>query len=93
MRMVDKELEEDRRKAVIMGTPREKASAFTYMAWDDRVARELGISYHKVKMKDYEELARRGFKGRRRNSSRLILVRLKRRGLLGWRSGLRSGNE
>ena len=31
------------------------------MAWNDRAARELGIPYHKVEMKHFEELAKRGF--------------------------------
>lgn len=52
------------RKREIMGTRREHVSALTYMAWDDRVARELGIPYHKVEMKHFEELASRGFVGK-----------------------------
>lgn len=49
------------RKLEIMGTRREHVSALTYMAWEDRVARELGIPYHKVEMKHFEELASRRF--------------------------------
>jgi hypothetical protein len=58
---MQKEREEQIRKCEIMGTPREQVSAMTLMAWDDRVARELGIDYHKVEMKHFEELKRRGF--------------------------------
>ena len=58
---MEKEREERIRKCEIMGTPWEQISALTLMAWDDRVARELGIEYHKVEMKHFEELKRRGF--------------------------------
>jgi hypothetical protein len=58
---MQKDRKEQIRKCEIMGTPREKVSAMTLMAWDDRVARELGIEYHKVEMKHFEELKRRGF--------------------------------
>jgi len=63
----DMEDERDReraRKMKIMGTKRDNVSALTSMAWDDRVARELGIPYHKVEMKHFEELAERGFVGK-----------------------------
>jgi len=59
--MIYREVEERKRKGEIMGTPEEKQSALTSIAWDDRVARELGIMYHKVEMKHFEELSRRGF--------------------------------
>ncbi len=62
--MEDKRDLERARKREIMGTRREYVSALTYMAWDDRVARELGIPYHKVEMKHFEELASRGFIGK-----------------------------
>lgn len=62
--MLEREAEESRRKEEIMGTRREHVSALTSMAWNDRVARELGIPYHKVEMKHFEELARRGFKAK-----------------------------
>ena len=47
-----------------MGTVKDHVSALTHMAWDDRVARELGIPYHKVEMEHFEELAKRGFVGK-----------------------------
>lgn len=47
-----------------MDTKRENVSAMTYIAWDDRVARELGIPYHNVEMTHFEELASRGFVGK-----------------------------
>jgi hypothetical protein len=55
--------DEDRKAEIMGGPPKCARSALTYFAWDDRVSRELGIPYYKVEMKDFEELARRGFKG------------------------------
>jgi len=62
--MLDEKDRENARKREIMGTVRENVSALTYMAWDDRVSRELGIPYHKVEMKHFEMLAERGFVGK-----------------------------
>jgi len=62
--MLDQKAAESECKREIMGTAREKVSALTYMAWDDRVARELGIMYHQVEMKHFEILAQRGFVGK-----------------------------
>ncbi len=51
-------MEEDKRKAEIMGRPCEKL----YMPQaDDRVARDLDIPYHTVGLSAYEEWQRRGF--------------------------------
>ena len=55
---------EEDRKCEIMGTPKDNVSGLTLSAWKDRVARELGIPYHKVEMKHYEILAERGFVGK-----------------------------
>jgi hypothetical protein len=60
--MLDQEQREDDRKAEIMGTSRNKTSALTLMAWDDRVSRDLGIPYHAVDLDDFEEWYRRGFR-------------------------------
>jgi hypothetical protein len=51
-----------------MDTKRENVSAMTYIAWDDRVARELSIPYHNVEMTHFEELASWGLLGRRTSS-------------------------
>jgi hypothetical protein len=59
-------------KREIMGNKRENASALTYMAWDARVARELGIPYHDVKMTHFEELASWGSTEKEGESRRLI---------------------
>jgi hypothetical protein len=56
----EKECAESARKREIMGTPREAVSAMTSMAWDDRVATIVGKPYHKVTIKDYEEVHRLG---------------------------------
>ena len=34
-------------------------------AWDDRVARDLGIAYHEVGMEEYEEWQKKGFKAKK----------------------------
>jgi hypothetical protein len=62
--MEDERDREHARKREIMGTKRDNVSALASMAWNDRVARELGIPYHKIEMKHFEELARRGFVGK-----------------------------
>ena len=64
MEMLRKDSEEGDRKCEIMGTAREQVSAMTLMAWQDRVARELGIAYHKVEMRHFEELREKGFVGK-----------------------------
>jgi len=64
MQMLEDDAKEDARKCEIMGTPQMKVSALTGMAWDDRVARELGIPYHKVEMRHFEELHQKGFVGK-----------------------------
>lgn len=62
--MMERSAREQERKREIMGTPKDNVSAMTLMAWDDRVARELGKPTHRVEMEDYEELARRGFQAK-----------------------------
>lgn len=62
MKMLDDDRKENGRKAEIMGTPRDQVSAMTMMAWEDRIARELGKPFHKVVMEDFEEVHRRGIK-------------------------------
>jgi hypothetical protein len=44
-----------------MGTWRQSASTVMKWAWEHCVARELGIEFHKVEMKHFEELVERGF--------------------------------
>lgn len=65
MKMINQQLKEQDRKADIMGTPSDKVSGITLMAWDNRAGRELGKPYHKVCMEDYEEIFRRGIKFKR----------------------------
>lgn len=62
MKMLDDDRREDDRKAEIMGTRRDEVSAMTMMAWEDRVAQELGKPYHKVVMENFEEVHRRGIR-------------------------------
>ena len=58
-KMMEKNDKEDKRKAEIIGSsdpnfPQKEA-------WDDRVARDLGIAYHEVGVDEYEEWHKRGF--------------------------------
>jgi hypothetical protein len=63
-KMLEDGTRDRKRKCEIMGTPNEKVSALTLSAWTYRASIELGKPYHKVEMEDFEELARRGFKGK-----------------------------
>lgn len=62
MEMLERERNEGDRKTELMGMNRNEVSAFSMMAWDDRVSRDLGIPYHKVKMEHYEEWYEKGFR-------------------------------
>lgn len=64
MDKMERENIEAKRKAEIMGTERSHTSAFSSMAWNDRVARDLGMDYHKVEMIHFEEWHARGFRVR-----------------------------
>ena len=52
------------RKAEILGIKKSinDISPLDEMAWDDRVARDLGKAYHEVGMEEYEEWKGKGFK-------------------------------
>ncbi|KAJ9286647.1 hypothetical protein C8Q69DRAFT_24403 [Paecilomyces variotii] len=61
--MLERDEREKNRKADIMGGPEwNQRSAMTLMLWTDRVARDLGIPYHKVKMEQFEEWHAKGFR-------------------------------
>ncbi|KAJ9255739.1 hypothetical protein DTO212C5_9103 [Paecilomyces variotii] len=63
MDMLEQDAREDNRKAEIMGGPeRNKRSAMTFMLWEDRVARDLDIPFHKVEMEQFEEWHAKGFR-------------------------------
>jgi hypothetical protein len=62
LEMFERERLKEERKREIMGTHKDKVSALTLMAWDDRISRDLGIPFHLVDMEDFEEWHRRGFK-------------------------------
>jgi SAP domain len=55
---VEKKRQEQRIKARIMGVDENTGRV---CMWDDRVAQDLEIPYHKVEICDYEEWQRRGF--------------------------------
>lgn len=62
MDMLEQEERDDKRKTDIMGGPdRNQQSAMTLSLWTDRVARDLGIPYHKVEMEQFEEWHAKGF--------------------------------
>lgn len=60
MKMMEQEKKERKRKSEIMGVPEEKCQE-QKAAWDDRVARDLGMAFHEVGIEEYEEWHRRGF--------------------------------
>lgn len=60
MRMMEKEDKERKRKSEIMGLSEEKCQQ-QETAWDDRVARDLGMAFHEVGVEEYEEWQKRGF--------------------------------
>lgn len=57
---------EDERKAVLMGAS-DRSYATQTAAWEDRVARDLGLAFHEVGIEEFEKVVRTGisFKGRR----------------------------
>lgn len=58
----EKELDkEENRKRKIIGTPKDKVSALTLTAWEERVSRDLGIPFHTVEMEHFEEWQEKGF--------------------------------
>ena len=59
-----KERRNTERKVEILGLDKsyDNISAFDKMAWDDKVARDLGKAYHEVGVEEYEEWKRKGFK-------------------------------
>lgn len=60
MANLDKKREESERKKKIMWADTERVTS-TEPAWDDRVARDLGIAYHEVGIEEYEEWQKKGF--------------------------------
>ncbi|KAL9065790.1 MAG: hypothetical protein Q9161_008015 [Pseudevernia consocians] len=46
-----------------MGVPGD--NGIREQAWDDRVARDLGIAYHEVGIEEYEEWQKKGFKAKK----------------------------
>ena len=59
----DKKRRETERKVKILGLAKSynNISPFDEFAWDDKVARDLGIAYHLVGMEEYEEWKNKGF--------------------------------
>ena len=59
-----KERRDTERKVKILGINKSEndISPLDEMAWDDKVARDLGKAYHEVGVEEYEEWKKRGFK-------------------------------
>ena len=59
-----KERRDTERKVEILGINKSEnnISPLDEMAWDDKVARDLGKAYHEVGVEEYEEWKKRGFK-------------------------------
>jgi len=60
-KMMEQEAQERKRKCEIMRADPNRISAFTYMAWEDCISRDLEIPYHKVTMQHFEDWHKRGF--------------------------------
>ncbi|OCL06374.1 hypothetical protein AOQ84DRAFT_321525 [Glonium stellatum] len=60
--MLERSQNEEKRKAMIMGMDQKDVSALSLMAWNDRISRDLGIPYHKVEMKHFEEWYAKGLR-------------------------------
>lgn len=63
---LDQKGEDSERKAKIIGSPGDNTTVHEE-AWDDRVARGLGIAYHEVGMEEYEERQNKGFKAHKKD--------------------------
>lgn len=62
LKMLEREAKEGHRKAEIMGMDKKGVSAMTSMRWNDGVARDLGIPYHKVEYSNFEKWWEKGFR-------------------------------
>jgi len=60
-KMMEQEAQERERKCEIMKVDPDRISAFTYMAWEDPISRDLEIPCHKVTMHHFEHWHKRGF--------------------------------
>ena len=59
---LDKKREESKRKAFLMNQRTE--NRLDENAWDDRVARDLGIAFHEVGIEEYEQWYEKGFRAK-----------------------------
>lgn len=57
----EKEARDRERKAEIMGRPCTVETVCETVAWDGRVARDLGKAFHEVGVEEYEKWAAKGF--------------------------------
>lgn len=61
---LEQKRKDSQRKAEIIGVPGDENTNHE-VAWDDRVARDLGMAYHEVGMEEYEEWQKKGFKAKK----------------------------
>ena len=62
LRILEIERKEHDKKVEIMDMDKNQVSAMTLMRWDDRIARDSEIPYHKVEFEHYEEWYEKGFR-------------------------------
>ena len=91
MERLEKSQKEDERKAFLMGQPEVKHALKD--AWDDRVARDLGIAFHEVGIEEYEQWYERGFRVKRDEFDNISNEDRKRLDKLTVGSALRKGSK
>lgn len=81
------------RKAEILGLSIKGVHGTMETAWDDRVARDLGMAFHEVGMEEYEMWGRRGFKVNKEDFENLGEEERERLSNLMQGSALRKGSK
>lgn len=61
---LEQKRKDSQRKAEIIGVPGDE-NTIHEEAWDDRVAKDLGLAFHEVGMEEYEEWQKKGFKAKK----------------------------
>lgn len=72
---LEEKRKDSKKKAEIIGVSGDDGK-ICEEAWDDRVARDWGIVYHEVRMEEYEERQKKGFKAKKRKISKKAPERL-----------------
>lgn len=88
---LDQKRRDSEKKAELMGTAGDE-NTIHEQAWDDRVARDLGIAFHEIGMEEYEEWQRKGFKAKKEDFDLNEKERARLMDLMGG-SALRKGSK